>query len=82
MKTKALTKSQRVDMIIDYEQGELGSLNTLRLFSDLIRTKMAWSLQGAYGRTAKALIEDQWIDSKGKINYEKVEGNGITEDTI
>ena len=56
-----------IDYIIKYENGQLSDKNTLKLFSELIRTGQVWSLQGCYGRTASALIEDGWLDSKGNI---------------
>jgi len=57
----------KVDMIIAYESGELTDNDTLKLFAELIKTGQRWSLPGHYGRTASALIEDGWIDSKGNI---------------
>jgi len=44
--------------IIAYENGELDQEQTIELFQELINTGLAWQLQGHYGRTAKALIED------------------------
>lgn len=45
------------DYIIRYESGELDETETLALFQHLVNSGMAWTLQGSYGRTAKALIE-------------------------
>jgi len=44
--------------IIAYEEGELDHEQTIELFQELINTGLAWQLQGHYGRTAEALIED------------------------
>ena len=47
-----------VEMIMDYEAGELELDDTLTLFQELIDTGLALRLQGHYGRTAQRLIED------------------------
>lgn len=51
-----------VSTIIRYEEGDLSEEETIELFSYLVSTGMAWSLQGSYGRTAVALIEAGLID--------------------
>lgn len=45
----------------------------LRAWAYLIKTGMCWSLQGFYGRTASALIEQGIISPDGIINYTKIE---------
>ena len=59
-----------LDNIIAFENGELDDISTINMFSTLIRTGMAWQLQGFYGRTANALIENNIINQNGDINYE------------
>jgi hypothetical protein len=54
--------------IIAYEMGELDDTETLELFAELIRTGMAWALQGSYGRTAKCLIESGVVSKDGVLN--------------
>ena len=47
-----------VDQIMDFENGELEDEKILELFQRLIDNGMAWTLQGSYGRSAQALIEE------------------------
>ena len=60
-------KFDEVGAIISYEAGELRGQEVLRLFSHLIKTGQAWSLQGSYGRMAGALIERGYLSKQGKI---------------
>lgn len=59
-----------VDSIIRYEDGDLDDEGTLELFSYLVRTGSAWTLQGSYGRAAAAMIEEGWLDRAGTITRE------------
>ena len=57
-----------VGAIIALELGELDTLGTLELFAFLIRSGLAYSLQGStYGRTASALIDAGLITHNGEI---------------
>lgn len=47
-----------VDKIIAYESGELDDEGVISLFQELIDKGIVWSLQGHYGRTAQALIDN------------------------
>ena len=53
--------------IIAFENGELNDEKALELFSLLIKTGQAWTLQGHYGRTAKRLINGGYISETGEI---------------
>ena len=53
--------------IIAYEQGDLDADESLGLFAFLIRTGLAWQLQGSYGRTAAELINSGRISDRGEI---------------
>lgn len=57
----------QIDQIIAYEQGELNDTDTLSLFAELVKSGLAWSLQGHYGRTAQRLICSGYLDRSGKI---------------
>lgn len=59
-----------VDLIIAFESGDLDNKGILELFSSLIQSGQAWSLQGSYGRTAQALIDRGLINREGIINWE------------
>lgn len=62
-----MTNDKRVGLIMDYEEGNLSEKEQVVLFSNLVKTGMAWSLQGAYGRQAKRLIDAGYLDKSGKI---------------
>lgn len=49
--------SDLVGEIIEYESGEMSEEDMIVFFQKLIDNGMAWTLQGHYGRTATALIE-------------------------
>lgn len=46
-----------------YENGEMCGDELLVFFQDLVDTGLAWQLQGHYGRTAAALLEQGLITS-------------------
>ncbi len=56
-----------VDKLMAFEDGELSDNETIELFSELVKSGMAWQLQGFYGRFAKDLIEQGFLDKNGKI---------------
>jgi hypothetical protein len=69
-----MIKIDIVDSIIAYEQGELDTADTINLFAELIRTGQAYSLQGHYGRMARALIEGGYITEEGQRTDKEIEG--------
>jgi len=58
-----------VNMIIRYEQGELDAEDVVKLFAELIKSGLAWSLQGHYGRGASRLIDGGIISREGEIDW-------------
>lgn len=58
---------QLFEQLMKYEQGKMTQEEMLELFSRLIETGMAWTLQGSYGRTARDLIRGGFIDMAGNI---------------
>lgn len=46
-----------VGNIMAFESGELTDAEVITLFSVLIKSGQAWSLQGMYGRAAQGLID-------------------------
>jgi hypothetical protein len=55
------------NQIIAYEVGELNEMDSLELFSELIKSGMAWTLQGHYGRTASELINGGYLAKDGEL---------------
>ncbi|WJN63318.1 hypothetical protein [Streptomyces phage phiScoe54] len=53
--------------LISYEEGALDDAETLELFGKLVKTGMAWTLQGHYGRTAKDMIESGYLTEDGEV---------------
>jgi hypothetical protein len=49
------------NLIIEFEEGNLDREETINLFQQLVDTRLAWQLQGAYGRIAITLIDEGLI---------------------
>ena len=62
-----------IDNIIAYENGELTDQEVVCLFAELVKSGMAWTLQGHYGRTANALIKEGWFDREGNLSLAVLE---------
>jgi hypothetical protein len=56
-----------IGKLIAHERGDLSDKETLELFAELIRTGLAWRLQGHYGRTAAAFINEGFITPVGEV---------------
>jgi hypothetical protein len=53
--------------IFDYENGDLSEEETVMLFAELVRSGLAWRLQGHYGRTAQRFLDAEWISPEGQV---------------
>ncbi|WJN63160.1 hypothetical protein [Streptomyces phage phiScoe44] len=53
--------------LISYEEGMLDDAETLELFGKLVKSGMAWTLQGHYGRVAKDMIESGYLTEGGEV---------------
>jgi len=56
-----------IDKIMDYENGNMSEDEMIEMFAEMIKDGSAWSLQGCYGRQAKALIDNEIISTDGEI---------------
>lgn len=71
-------KSKLLNGIIDYENGELSEEETIALFQELHDTGLAYSLQGHYGRTAQAMIEQGYIEDNRVTSLRRAEATPYT----
>ena len=53
-----------IDLIIDYESGQLTHGEIINLFQLLIDTGLLNELQGSYARKARLLMEDGFIQGR------------------
>lgn len=53
--------------LISLEAGELDAAETLELFGLLVKSGMAWTLQGSYGLTAERLIHAGYLTRDGRV---------------
>ena len=77
-KENPVNSKNLVNYIMEFEGGNPTSEDTMHLFSYLIKTGQAWTLQGMYGRTARDMIESGFIDKKGNINWANVEATTLS----
>jgi len=54
---QSLDNNVGFETLMAFENGELDGSQVAEMFQKLINSGMAWKLQGFYGRTAMALIE-------------------------
>lgn len=56
-----------VTQLMAYEDGQLDDSETIQLFAGLVKSGVAWSLQGSYGRTAASLIDQGYLSPTGDV---------------
>ena len=57
--------------IIEYENTDIMTDNNFDLFAHLIKTGLAWRLQGSYGRQAHYLIQQGFITAEGERTFKE-----------
>ena len=59
--------NDRVSQIMAFEEGTQHPDDTVEMFAAMVRDGSAWTLQGSYGRTAQALIQQGLISPDGEV---------------
>ena len=62
-----LDRSTLMQDLLDFEEGQLDQERILPLFANLIKSGLAWHLQGHYGRSAMRLIEAGFLSPRGQV---------------
>ena len=62
-----------INEIIQFEEGELDFVETVKLFSALIKSGQIMGLQGNYQRLGALMIIDGLLENDGSINWDKME---------
>jgi len=62
-----VTSANALKWMEEFEGGNLSVAQADELFSYLVKTGQAWTLQGFYGRQAQTLIHIGILDTKGNI---------------
>jgi hypothetical protein len=68
--------------IIAFEQGDLDPARVIDLFAELIKSGLAWRLQGSYGRAAFDMIESGLITRNGEITDAGRDLDGDPDDDL
>ena len=63
----------QIGKVIAYEQGDLSDDEAIDLFCELIKSGLAYSLQGHYGRMAQSLINAGYITHDGTRTEKELE---------
>ena len=52
-------------VLFDYEEGKLDTIQSLLLFSELLKSGLVWQLEEHFQRTAKDLIQGGYLNFDG-----------------
>jgi hypothetical protein len=72
-KLPVVNATNLVNYIMDFEGGNMTYAEFVSLFSYLVKSGQAWTLQGMYGRQASTLIDNGIISKTGVIDWSKVD---------
>lgn len=72
-----ITNDNLVNYLMQHEGGELTNEEFFELFGYLVKTGKAWKLQGHYGRQARRLLDMDYINPNGSVNWNKIKSDGI-----
>ena len=64
-----------VSRLMDYEEGTMSLESTVRLFQDLVESRMVWQLPGHYRCTAAVLIDAGLVKSHKTTYHGPKEGD-------
>jgi len=64
-----------INEIIDFENGILSEVDSIKMFSRLLESGTLWHLQGFYQRSAYDMVNAGWLSMDGKIliNLDEIE---------
>lgn len=62
-----VNEANYINYIIEFESQDMTVNDVLELFSFLLKTGLAWKLQGFYGRCAVDLIRQRLLSESGEI---------------
>jgi hypothetical protein len=65
-------------LAVAYAEGfeESSHIDKVKAWSYLIGTRIAYTLQGWFGRNATTMIEEGYFNSDGTVNWDNIENDG------
>jgi len=56
---------RNMQVLFDYEEGKLDTIQSLLLFSELLKSGLVWQLEEHFQRTARDLIQGGYLEFDG-----------------